>query len=236
MTDLGKMHAFLVTADSSLMAVFTNVLIELGIESSASMEADEIADQLNRVKYEGVLVDFDTVSNARPVLANVRESRSNKNAVIFAVATDSKHMQQAFQDRAHFLLRRPMETSEIRKTLRAAYDLMSGEHRRRFRLAVKLPVRLTVTSSGANLDCSTMNVSSNGMAVATPLILKPAEIVDILLQLPDGVAVCAIGIVIWDDKHGKSGLHFQCKTPEMRHKLDSWLSSQFLGCVQRPTT
>jgi len=81
-----------------------------------------------------------------------------------------------------------------------------------------------------------MNVSSNGMAVATPLILKPAEIVDILLQLPDGFAVCAIGIVIWDDKHGKSGLHFQCKTPEMRHKLDSWLSSQFLGCVQRPTT
>jgi hypothetical protein len=39
---------------------------------------------------------------------------------------------------------------------------------------------------------------------------------DIVLFLPDGFSVQATGIVIWDDKHGKSGLNFQCKTPEMR--------------------
>src|SRR5579864_2193303 len=47
---------------------------------------------------------------------------------------------------------------------------------------------------------------------------------DIVLFLPDGFSVQATGIVIWDDKHGKSGLNFQCKTPEMRHRLNScWI-------------
>jgi hypothetical protein len=72
-----------------------------------------------------------------------------------------------------------------------------------------------------------MNVSSNGMGVTTPTALKIAEVMDIALLLPDGFTSRATGIVIWDDQHGKSGLNFQCGDPEMRHKLDSWLDSQF---------
>ena len=50
---------------------------------------------------------------------------------------------------------------------------------------------------------------------------------DIALQLPDAFTVRATGIVIWDDRHGKSGLSFQCGHVAMREKLDSWLDSQF---------
>ncbi len=73
----------------------------------------------------------------------------------------------------------------------------------------------------------TMNISSNGIAVKTPVSLKIAETMDIALLLPEPGTVRATGIVIWDDKHGTCGLKVQCSDPEMRKKLETWLDSQF---------
>jgi DNA-binding response OmpR family regulator len=219
------MHVLLLTADPSLVATFTDLSKELGIEAESSGDSQEVSEQVNRGKYEGIVLDFDTVADASPVIATVRESRSNKNAIVFAVATLRDKSEQALQERAHFLIRRPIDTRTIRQTLHAAYDLMRSERRRYLRCAANLRVRLA-TISGAHLDCSTINVSSNGMAITTPIPLKLAEALDIALELPDGFTVGATGTVIWDDKHGKSGLRFHCSTPKMRQKLDSWLDSR----------
>lgn len=221
------LHVLLLTADPCLVTTFTDVSKRLGIEAQPSVDFQETADRLNKAKYEGIVLDFDTVSHARPVLASVRRSRSNQNAVVFAIATNIKDAEQALQERAHFLLRRPIDTGSIRETLDAAYDLMLGERRRHFRYATKLAVDLTIINTGAKFRCSTINVSSNGMAVTTPTPFRLAETLDIALLLPAGETVRATGTVIWDDKHGKSGLHFQCKIAEMRHRLDSWLDSNF---------
>src|SRR5579864_3728245 len=221
------LHMLLLTADPSLAAVFSDFSKELGIDAQYSANTREVSEQLNRAKYEGVVLDFDTITDARPVLASVRQSRSNQNAVLFAVATAGNLAEQALQDRAHFVLRRPIETLTIKQTLDAAYDLMLGDRRRHFRYAANLPVELVVINSGATFHCSTINVSGNGLAVTTPISFSLAELLDIGLLLPDGFTVRAIGTVIWDDKHGKSGLHFQCRTAEMRGKLDSWLDSHF---------
>jgi hypothetical protein len=146
---------------------------------------------------------------------------------LFAVASEVDHTEQALEARAHFLLRRPIQATTIKQIVDAAYDLMLGERRCHFRSAVCIPVLLTKMDSGKSIECSTLNVSSNGIAVRTPIPFKLAEPLGIALSLPDGFTVGATGIVIWDDKHGKSGLHFHCRTPEMRHKLDSWLDSLF---------
>jgi len=221
------MRALLITADSSLMVMFVNVLTELGIGARAGLADEEVSEELNRAQYEGIVVDFGTVSNAAVIMAAVRQSPSNKSAVLFAVATEVDHTEQALEARAHFLLRRPVETATIRQTLRAAYDLMLTERRSHFRSAVKIPVLLTRRALRISFECSTLNVSSNGIAVTSPFSLKLAEQVDIALFLPNGPAVHATGIVIWDDKHGRSGMHFHCRTPEMRQKLDSWLDLLF---------
>jgi len=221
------LHMLLLTADPSLVTTFTDVSGGLGIEAQSSRDCQQVTDQLNRAKYEGLVLDFDTVSNARAVLASLRQSRSNKNAVVFAIATNRGDAEHALQERAHFLLRRPIDGGAIRQTLDAAYDLMLGEHRTHFRYTASFPVSLVRMNTGARIECSSMNISSNGMAVMTPISFNLAEPLQVSLLLPDGFSVRATGIVIWDDKHGKSGLHFQCSTSEMRHRLNSWLDSQF---------
>ena len=220
------MHVLLLTADPSLVSTFTTVSAELGIKAESSGDSREISEHLNRAKYEGLVLDFDTVADARPVLISLRESRSNKDAVVFAVATSNEHLEEALRGRADFLLRRPIDKGTVKQTLNAAYDLMLGERRRDLRCTAELRVKLKIINSGKLVECSTINVSSNGLAVKGQFSLKPAETVDVSLLLPDASEFRATGIMIWDDRHGKSGLHFQCTGVEMRHKLDSGLDGQ----------
>src|SRR5579864_7393351 len=134
------LHMLLLSADPGLVSAFTAASSELGIEAQSSNDGTQVSDQLNRAKYEGVVLDLDTVSSARSVLANVRKSRSNKNAIVFAVATNKDDTEHVLRERAHFLLRRPLDSAAIRETLDTAYNLMLGEGRRRFRCAVTLPI------------------------------------------------------------------------------------------------
>jgi hypothetical protein len=71
-------------------------------------------------------------------------------------------------------------------------------------------------------------LNSTGMALRTPSPLHPAELVQVALFLPGtGQAVSASGTVVWDDKHGKTGINFQCSMPRGQSELDAWLNTRF---------
>jgi DNA-binding response OmpR family regulator len=220
-----RLHMLLLTTDPLLVSAFTGLSREIGVEAQTVGDSDRFSRRLSSAKYEGVLLDFDTVPAAISVLCSMREGLPSRTAVIFAVATAARDRDRALQDGAHFLLQRPIDTSEIGRTLSVAYDLMRGKSRRDFRCAAELPVLLMFTTSKKTFECSTINVSSNGMAVRTPVPLRLAETMDIALLLPETGTLRATGIVAWDDEHGKCGLKVQCSGPEMRQKLDSWLDS-----------
>ena len=221
------MHVLVLSADPSLVSTLSDVSREFAIETQHTDDHRHASNQLNHAKYAGLVLDLDTVPDAGPFIASVYESPTNKTAVVFAVASKIDHIDKALGGRAHFVLRRPVKPHAVRKTIRSAYDLLSGKQRRDFRHSANLAVRLTTVKSDETTDCTTINVSSNGIAVISPAPLKVAEAMHIELILPDGFTVCATGVVIWSDQHEKGGLHFQCTTSEMRERLDGWLDSQF---------
>jgi hypothetical protein len=81
-----------------------------------------------------------------------------------------------------------------------------------------------------------VNISANGVAIDSSLRLRSAESVDLEIVLPDGFVVLASGIVVWDDGLGKSGINFQCRTPEIRKNLDAWLTEQEAAITRGETT
>jgi c-di-GMP-binding flagellar brake protein YcgR len=121
-----------------------------------------------------------------------------------------------------------LEPKEIRRILYAAYDVMARERRRYFRCTAELPVLLTQTSAGTDVRCTTINISSSGMALSTPSPMNPgAEVRIILFLQPTGPVVRAKATVVWDDKHGKTGLRFQCSIERDQDELENWLDSNF---------
>jgi len=223
-----EIKALVVTLDPWLVVTFTNVSRELGIDAEKTIDSEGIPRELSRVKYEALLLDFDTVSDMLPILARVRQSPSNKKALVFAVATGFEQRQQAFEHGANFVLERPFASTDMRRVLHAAYDLLARERRRYFRCTAELPVQLTRSNSALQISGKTINVSSSGAAVSSPSALDAGDIVEIALILEEVRAtVFAHGTVVWDDKHGKTGLAFKCDSPEMQAELDSWLYVRF---------
>jgi c-di-GMP-binding flagellar brake protein YcgR len=228
MVNTAEIRALLVTPDPWLVSNFISLCGELGIAAQKSATINIVPEELGQAKYEAVLVDFDTVPETLNILAGVRESRGNRNALVFAVATDTANRHQALRQGANFIFERPIDSNEIRRVLYAAYDLMARESRRYFRCTAELPALLGQGNAGTDLRCTTINISSNGMALRTPSSLQLGEIVQIALFLPGaGQAVRATGTVVWDDKHGKTGINFQCGIPRDQSELDAWLNTRF---------
>lgn len=228
MQNVVEIRVLLVTTDPELITDFIDVCRELGIEAQSSASTHEIPQELAQGKYEAVLVDFDTVPEALTIMGGVRESRGNRNALIFAVATNTAHQHQALRQGANFIFEGPIEITEVRRLVCAAYDLMVREGRRYFRCTAEIPALLSQAIGEIDLKCVTINISSSGMALKTPSPLHPGQEVRIALFLPGaGHAVRASGTVVWDDKHGKTGLNFRCDISQEQNELDAWLNVRF---------
>jgi DNA-binding response OmpR family regulator len=221
------LRTLLVTPDNSLAGMFVELFKELDIEAQPSTTTVGIPDELQRDKYEAVMLDFDRVPDAGAILAKLREIPSSKTAVVFALVSDPKDRQAVLKSGANLLFERPVEPSKIRRAISAAYDLMARERRRYFRCTVKLPVLLIPANSRFDSRCTSINVSSGGIALMTPLVLTPGDQAEVIFPLPGmDSLVRAIGTVIWDDKHGKTGLSFKFTNPEHQNDLDLWLDTQ----------
>jgi len=222
MANTGELSVFLLIQEETTIRSFLAVCNQLEIAAEPIPPVEEIAMHLAERKYVGVIVDFDH-QETEEYLSALQQSKINKNAVVVGVATSAKKLERALDWGAHFVLRRPFEMVELQRTLRAAYDVMLANQRRQFRCEIALPVRLRMVRSGATFECSSVNISSNGIAVSGSMRTKQFDSLDLEIVLPDGFVVLATGIVIWEDKQGKCGINFQVRTPEMRQKLDSCL-------------
>ena len=116
----------------------------------------------------------------------------------------------------------------MRDLLRAAYGRMLRDLQAYFRLAVELPVSIR-TTSGIVVQCRTLNLSQNGMAVSSHTTLTVGEKINVGFAIPNtSIFVSGDGEVIWDDKHGKTGVRFQCSSGSAQGQFFDWLHDHFI--------
>jgi hypothetical protein len=228
MSAVAEIRALVVTRDTELTTTFTEISREFGIIAQrTSNNNGGVPEELGRSKYEALVIDFETIPQTVAIFASIRQSPANRNAVVFGVVGSAETRQRARDQGATFLLERPLQADGIRRVLQAAYGLMTSERRRCFRCAVEVPAQV-VRASGEEVICKTINISSNGMAVSTPVAFDLGEKLQVSLALKDsGLPIHAQATVVWDDKHGKSGLSMESTSELMQRKLDSWLDDQF---------
>jgi hypothetical protein len=232
MIPAAEIRALVVTRDAGLTTTFTEISREFGITAHKSSNNNGgVLEELSLSKYEAVVIDFETVPQTVTILETLRQSPANRNAVVFAVVGNADTRQRARDQGATFLLERPLQAEGMRRVLQAAYGLMTSERRRCFRCAVEVPAQM-VRAGGEEVRCKTINISSNGMAVSTPVAFDLGEKLQVSLALQDsGLPIRAHATVVWDDRHGKSGLSMECANALLQRKLDSWLDAQFQPSV-----
>jgi DNA-binding response OmpR family regulator len=221
-----KMRALILTGDQNLVQVFGSLFNNFKIITHSCSSESEARVELSSHKYEAVVLDFDKFAGVLPTYDKLRENRANKNLVVFAIATQGSR-RKAAENGASFIFERPLEEARIAQVLRTAYGLMLRDRRDYFRLGVELPVALR-RSSGEVLQCKTINISRSGMALLTPSPFEANETVELNFRVDEmGATIHGTGKIIWDDRHGKAGISFECKRPEQFASFSAWLDNRF---------
>jgi DNA-binding response OmpR family regulator len=226
-TDTAEMKALLVTHDPPMIDLLRELFAEIKIVVQGCEDEASAAEILSRSKLDALVLDFDNVSAPDPLVKSLRESPSNRNAVLFAAATYGAAKQKAQAHGASFIFERPFVPEAVRAVLATAYAQMLRERRKYFRLAVELSVSIR-RSSGEEVTGKTTNLSQNGMAVLTSSPLANGESIKINFKVPGAkLTLSADGSVVWDDRHGKAGINFACDSVEDQNRFVAWLDHEF---------
>jgi len=90
-----------------------------------------------------------------------------------------------------------------------------------------------ITSDGkprqVSVFATTINLSQSGMAVSMFSSCTVGQKLDIAFAIPNtDLLVSAEATIIWDDKHGKAGLSFECTSPAVQSRFCEWLYGHFV--------
>ncbi|MGA6988552.1 MAG: PilZ domain-containing protein [Terriglobales bacterium] len=177
---------------------------------------------LNQRKFEAVIVDLHLAGQANAVLEKVRRSPSNRTAVIFTVSENDAETSSAFKAGSNFVLRKPLSPTSVDRGFRVAYGLILRERRRYFRCPVKIPVAIHIPGM-PEAHGQTLNISENGIAIATSVSVLPGVKVQVHFALPGDELRFVVEATICWSKESYLGLQFCSVSPRLSAVLQEWL-------------
>src|SRR5690242_9919057 len=180
--------------------------------------------ELSRAKYHALFLDCDA-ARARDLLTLLKNSPSNKAAVVLAISSDKTPPRTPgdVRTQAQFVMQKPLARAQVEATLRAARGLLLRELRQYYRHPIDVPI--TLTCAGKNLQVKATNISLGGLGIRSTEPLKLAGTVQIRLHLSQSELFESVGEIVWADEQGRAGLHFRDVAPLFQERLDRWLTS-----------
>jgi CheY-like chemotaxis protein len=220
-----RLQCLVVTRERATLELLRPALESSGIDVEVRAEADSASEICRRRHLDGFVVDCDDVPGGRNLMACIRSSGSNRMSTILAVVNGGTSINDALEQGANFVLGKPLSPERLQAYLKIARVFMESEHRRYFRFAVNLPVRVCFDDEHV-VEARMVNISEGGMALRLPGSKGLQGTARLEFDLPsiEPFKVQAKGEVIWGDGGGLAGVRFLYMGDESRRNLLDWLS------------
>src|SRR4051794_20412279 len=118
-----ELRSLLLSQDDQMIEVMQKALHDLGIGAEVYSTADWAREDLQRHKFDAVIVDCD-VDGSSDLLRSVRTTPSNSRSLTFAIVGGEVGIQSALGMGANLALEKPVSLDHARSSLRAAYGLI----------------------------------------------------------------------------------------------------------------
>ena len=224
-----RMKGLVLSTNYETVAIFSQLFREIRTEIQRCESDSHALRRLMSEKFEALVLDFDALPNCAELTNRLRSIRPNQDVTVFGIASDADAKAAAMHSGTTFIIERPLVPAQIRSLLRTVYGRMLRSSQAYFRFNVEIPVSVA-RASGPPLQCTTINLSQNGMAILTPMPLIPGERLRLVFLLPNlDSPMRAEGTVIWDDAHGKVGIRFECSRQSAKMRYFEWLHDHRLN-------
>ena len=211
--------------DEKIVRVLRRVLSDLEIAVERCSDADSAIRKLTRQRFEAVIVDCSDEDVASQVLKSARSAPCNKRAVAVAIVDGTTKLRSAFELGAHFVLYKPISSERAKASFRAVRALMKRERRRNIRVAIEIPVTLTLKDGGQQ-RAVTSDLGEGGIAIQSSQRPKKMGPMSIQFTLPGtSHVVKCMGEVAWENAGRQTGVRFVDMSPETRDRLKAWITN-----------
>jgi len=222
------LQALLLSKDPEVQRTIRRVLDSANIELDLSSNVEQARLAITRRKYDALLVDCDDMPEGPAVLRELRQGKSNRSCIAFALVNGRTTVQQAFEMGANFVLDKPISIERASRSVRAAQGLILRERRRYHRHLLKASGAIMV-DSGAELAVSITNISQGGISIECNRQLDEGGAAKLRFQLPGTRRSMEIkGEIIWSTAEGRAGIRFQVLAVDVKKELDTWLDKRAL--------
>ena len=222
------LQALLLSRDPDVQRTLRRVMDAANIELDLSNSSEQARLALTRRKYDAFMVDCDDTINGPAVLRELRQGKSNRSCIAFAVINGHTTVQQAFEMGANFVLDKPISIDRATRSVRAAQGLILRERRRYHRHLVKATGAILV-DAGTEIPVSITNISQGGISIECSRQLDQGGAARLKFQLPGTRRSLEIkGEVMWSTPEGRSGIRFQILSVDVKKELDAWLDRRAL--------
>jgi hypothetical protein len=220
------LESLLLSRDCQVIEVLPPALQALKIDVAIRSDEHKGIEAIGSARYDAIIVDCEGFGKGLDLLRGLRQGKSNRSAVAFALLHEMTPSDGAFDCGANFILRKPISSADAFGCFGAVLGLMERERRRYFRHALEMPVRL-VFEGGAELKALATNLSETGMAIQLTAPLPHGEVASLKFCLPGtGFSMKPKAELAWVDDSGRAGLRFSDMAPKSREQLDLWLFEQ----------
>lgn len=219
------LKCLVVCADHPTTQVLSGILEALGIKVELSSTAVEAGAKLADSRYDSVILDCESDSQATEILRLIRSSSRNSTSLAIAVARSNSNVHHMFSLGINFVLYKPISEERAWSSLRAARTLMQRERRRSRRVAVHAKVALDYANV-ENVPATLVDLSEEGSAVQSENKLPPDCRVYFQFALPGHTSLIRLsGEMVWQDSSGRVGMRFVNVPTTSRRVLRNWLAT-----------
>jgi len=223
-----QLQCLLLTRDDHVIRVLRRVLEDLEVSLDVCTGADKAAEELEKRKFDAVMIDCDDVHNAITVLCSVRLTPSNKSSTVFAIVNGITTVSSAIELGANLALEKPITESKARHSFKAVHGLMLQERRRYYRHEVDMAVNLRFEDkdkgSHREVLATAVNLSGGGMALKVkstlPSEFRTTQLKFIMPGSHDWVELLAT--VAWADEQGNAGVRFENVPYTLRDRFEKY--------------
>ena len=186
-------------------------------------------DAISQNHLDAFVIDCDGVERSTDLLSAIRNSRSNRNSVIFTLVNGATSIGTATELGANFVLGKPVDSKRLTTYLQASIRKMEAEHRRYFRYQLSVEADILLRD-GQKVAAQILNVSQGGLAMR---LLDRAHLygpVTIEFTIPGTrkSQVVARAAASWSTER-LFGMRYLSMEVESREAYDSWLNSMELS-------
>jgi CheY-like chemotaxis protein len=225
MTGNMALTSLLVCSDAQAVQVLTRILQDLGIAVEACGDLRMARARVDDRHFDAILVDCQDEQAAVELIAQARNTPSNKAAVAIAIVSGRNEVRDIFAKGANFVLYKPISRERAAHSMRAARGLMQSERR----VGPRIPVQANANVAYAgkeDVPAPLVDLSEDGIAFRSSSKLPPYCKVYFQFSLPGNTSLVRLsGEVMWQDSSGRVGIRFAQVPRTSRRVLNDWLQA-----------